>query len=98
MLKKISKGTLLYIGFMCFLFVVIASVLYNQHKERLIYDNQIAELQDQIADANKYTQELKERSKYKESDEYLEKMARKQLKMVKPNEIVFIDENSNSNK
>lgn len=91
--KKMSKEIFFYMLFILILCCIIFGVLYNQHRVRLTYANQIAELQEQIDQANKYTEELNAKSKYKESDEYLEEIARKQLKMVKPNEIVFIDEN-----
>lgn len=41
---------------------------------------------------------IEEKLKYTDSLEYIEKMAREELKMVKPDEIIIIDTNKNKDK
>lgn len=78
---------------MAILFAVFFVVALNQYKIKMDNNNQIKELKEQITYASKYSEELKEENDYKESDRYIEKIAREQLGMVKPNEIIFIEQN-----
>ena len=71
--------------------IVFAVVGVNQYEKQLSYKNQIDELKIEISQAKSRSEELKSQSEYKESDEYLEKLARERLGMVKPNEIIYYD-------
>ena len=50
---------------------------------------QAAELQDQLDDAKREYNKLEEREKYMKTDDYVEDVARSQLGLVYPDEIVI---------
>ncbi len=77
---------------MFILFMFFFIIILNQYKIIMNNDDQIKMLNKQIADATKFREELTAQSEYKESDEYIEKIAR-EYGMVKPNEIIFIEQN-----
>ncbi|MFA5524702.1 MAG: septum formation initiator family protein [Tissierellales bacterium] len=81
--------------------IILALALYlgitylNQQKminalksERLQKQQEKQELDNEIED-------IEEKLKYTDSLEYIEKMAREELKMVKPDEIIIIDRDRN---
>jgi cell division protein FtsB len=59
-------------------------------KEKLEEENQVAQLEKEI-------KELNEEIKDKDSLEFVEKVAREDLRMVKPREIIYIDKNKDKN-
>ena len=61
------------------------------------YKNQIVSLKEEIKNTDKEIKELKESKKKLDNDEYIEDIARNKLKMVKPNEIIYVDINRGSN-
>lgn len=64
-------------------------------QEQIIRDksNQIASVNQKIEDEKSKTEELKKQKDQVNSPEYIEKIARDQLGMVKPDEKVFVDVN-----
>lgn len=62
------------------------SMMQNLTKKRLIEEQEIARLEKEI-------EELNEEIKNKESLMFVEKVAREDLRMVKPREIIYIDKN-----
>lgn len=89
-----------------FLFIVFvmyfAFTAFNQYEMLLDLNGQIDEKQLLKADAEKEVSELKQDvEKLKDEEalmEIVEKIARDQYKMVKPNETIYIDKNRNDNK
>ncbi|WGX76387.1 septum formation initiator family protein [Paraclostridium bifermentans] len=61
------------------------------------YNNEIASLKKEIKDTEKEIKGLKESKKSLDDDKYVEDIARNRLKMVKPNEIIYVDINRGSN-
>ena len=57
------------------------------------YNEKIQQLNEEIDAANKKNEDLKYQTEYKNSNEYIEKIARDKLGMVKNNEIIFYDNN-----
>lgn len=61
------------------------------------YNNEIAYLKKEIKDTEKEIEDLKESKKSLDDDKYIEDIARNRLKMVKSNEIIYVDINRGSN-
>ncbi|MGL5750421.1 MAG: cell division protein FtsL [Paraclostridium sp.] len=61
------------------------------------YNNEITQLNTQIKSVEKEINDLKDEKKNLSEDEYIQDIARNRLKMVKPNEIIYIDINKGSN-
>lgn len=89
---KTKKGILLYSIIMSVIIISLSVYVYRLHLHNLAMDREIAALELDIENAKADSEELKNQAKYRESDEYLEEAARKQLGMVKPNEKIFIEQ------
>lgn len=74
----------------CIAFYVLLT-LYDQHKEMRNLKQQEAVYQQKIEKAQKEVSELEGQLDNIDSDEYIEKVAREQLKMIKKDEMIFID-------
>ncbi|MFZ5966663.1 MAG: FtsB family cell division protein [Bacillota bacterium] len=88
--RRKRKNRLVYIllfliGFYALFTVVDQQIrLYKLSKQEEAYKNKIAELKQTVA-------QLEDELNQGDSPEYIEKIAREQLKMVKPNEMIYID-------
>lgn len=88
---------------MFLIFVIyFAFTAFNQYEMLLDLNSQIKEKEAIKAEAEKEALELKsDVEKLSEEEtlmEIIEKIARDQYKMVKPNETIYIDKNKNDNK
>ena len=99
--KKKNKLNILNLFFAIFV-LYFAYTAFNQTQMIDALDIQIAEKSAEKAEAEKEAQKLKQDvEKINNDDDLLnlvEEVARDQYKMVKPNEIIYIDKNRNSNK
>ena len=91
------------INFLFLIFVIyFAFTAFNQYEMLLDLNSQIKEKEAIKAEAEKEALELKsDVEKLSEEEtliEIIEKIARDQYKMVKPNETIYIDKNKNDNK
>ncbi|HPB79419.1 MAG TPA: septum formation initiator family protein [Sedimentibacter sp.] len=91
------------INFLFLIFVIyFAFTAFNQYEMLLDLNGQIKEKEAIKAEAEKEALELKsDVEKLSEEEtlmEIIEKIARDQYKMVKPNETIYIDKNKNDNK
>lgn len=87
--KKIKIGHLFVLALVVYLgitFINQQSAIKTLEKEKLQKQQEIEKLNSEIED-------IEEKLKYTDSLEYIEKMAREELKMVKPDEIIIIDTN-----
>ena len=100
-LKKKRKFNVINFLFLVFV-MYFAFTAFNQYKMLLDLNDQIAEREMLKADTEKEALELKSDVEKLSEDETLmeiiEKIARDQYKMVKPNETIYIDKNKNDNK
>lgn len=75
--------------------VIIATyaviTFFNQQKILNTYATNAEDLDQQIAEATEYQEQLYETKENVNSDEYIEKMAREKLDMYKSNERVYIN-------
>ena len=88
--RKTSKlGLFVIIGF----FVYFAYVFIDQQKVLYAKEIEMNSIQMKIEEEMKLNEELKKQKEMLGSDEYVEKIAREKLGMVKPGEKIFIDVN-----
>jgi cell division protein FtsL len=92
--RKIFAGqyAIVYI----FLALTVVSIGYGVVDQALKARKYKEEMKYLIAEINKVDEdikELQENKKYIDKDEYIEKIAREKLSMVKPEEIIYIDIN-----
>ncbi len=85
--KKISIPTLI----VCLIsaFFLLKGVLLQPDIEK--NKEEIAKLNAEIAEQHKKLEELEELVKIVDTDEYIEKIAREKLGLIKENELIFID-------
>jgi len=82
-----------YFFMLLFISSFFVSALYFQYQNKISLDRKINEINEKIAKQEELHEELLKESEYHDSDEYIEKIARENLGMVKANEILFIDQN-----
>jgi len=88
--KKSSRiGLLIIIG----AFIYFAFVFIDQQKLINAKKLEMQNIQNKIAEEERISGELKQRKEMINTDEYVEKVAREKLGMVKRGEKVFIDIN-----
>lgn len=73
------------------IFIYLSYIFMNQ--QRLLYAKNIelSKIEDKIAEEGKLNEVLKVEKEMIQSDEYIEKVAREKLGMVKKNERVYVD-------
>ncbi len=92
--RKIKRFKMRHVLFLLVLIYGVSTFMNQEammrelDEKRAIKDTEIEQLKSEIIDS-----ELK--LEYVHSYEYLEKLARERLGMVKPNEKIFIDKNKN---
>ena len=95
--RKKFLGQYLIVGmFLSFLLISLIGGFTTQIFKAIKYNNEIVSLKKEIKDIEKDINELKESKKSLADDKYIEYIARNRLKMVKPNEIIYIDINRGS--
>lgn len=81
------------------LLILIAVMLYflfitfDQHKILASKDEAMKNIQTKIEEEKRINEELKKQKEILDADEYIERIAREKLGMVKPGEKIFIDIN-----
>ena len=75
-------------------FVIVAITFTRQQSEINDYNDKIDEINSQITYEEKHNKELQEKNELYSSDDYIEKVARDELGLVKADEKVFVDANS----
>ena len=89
--KKFNGGKLVILVAVCF----VSIILIKQQFEINTYNNRISELKSQIEVEEKRSKDIDKKDELYASDEYIEKVARDELGLVKPDEKVFVDSGSN---
>lgn len=72
-------------------FIYVGMTLFKQQKLIIALSNEKLVKQEEIEKLNNEINDIEEKLKYTDSLEYIEKMAREELKMIMPDEIIFID-------
>jgi len=86
---KTPHNLLMIIFMVIFAFAIVFSISSNLNTYKELKSEESL-LQESIAAENEKTQKLYEEKEYYTSDDYIEVVARNQLGLIKPNEIVFI--------
>lgn len=81
-------GMIIVIGCLALLAVVVIYKAQDLNSQKQNLQVQAAELQNQLEAAKQDYKKLEEREKYMKTDEYVEDVARSQLGLVYPDEIV----------
>ncbi len=89
--KQITFRRLLKIGGLLFVCLYIAVIFVKQQICLSEYADIAKEYEDKIAEVKLEQQRLKEELDQTNTEEYLERMAREKLGLIKSNERVFVD-------
>lgn len=89
--KRRKKGIRLYHIVIAFISIYILMIVVNQNKLKQDLIIKGEEVQAEVDALQKDIEDLNEQVEKKGSIEFLEKTAREELGMVKPNEIIYID-------
>lgn len=73
----------------CLLMVILLVQGQRLNAQASANEQRMAELEQQIEDENQRTQEIGALEEYMQSDEYLEKVAKDKLGLIKDGEIIF---------
>ncbi|CEJ72243.1 septum formation initiation protein [[Clostridium] sordellii] len=88
-----------YVVVSSFLLVLLLSLVggfATQIVKTIQYNKEIAQLKSNIKNVDKEIKDLKKDKQRLDNDKYIEDIARERLKMVKSNEIIYIDINKGS--
>ena len=91
--SKRAKDNFLYVLIMGAIFAVGISILYIQYGYTLELNKQNDAVLLNIEEEKKNAEKISKQEEYRNSDEYVEEIARERLSLVKPNEILFVDIN-----
>ena len=90
--KKKKKYRVDYVRIGLIAFLIYFSISFvKQQFEINEYNVKISSVNQEIADANARIEELNERKENGNDPEFIEKVAREELGLVKPHERIFID-------
>lgn len=89
--KKSSSSKLVIFIVVCF----VSIILIKQQIEINTYNKKISELEAQIKTEEARSKEIDKKDELYATDEYIEKVARDELGLVKPDEKVFVDSGNN---
>lgn len=81
----------------CFLFIYIGLILWNQRKLMKNLQSKRHEVLGEVQTLEKEIEDLNKEIENSDSLQFVEKVARDELGMVKPREIIYIDKNKNKN-
>jgi cell division protein FtsL len=84
---KTSIGLLILLA----IFLYLSYIAVNQQRIINAKNLELTRLEEKIAEEKKTYEELQKQSEMIQSDEYIEKIAREKLGMVKKNERVYVD-------
>ena len=95
--KKRTKTNMAYSVCMAFITVVFVISLFAQYQVKLDLNAQEKDVKVQLSQQEKIKKRLTNEADNQDSPEVIEKIAREKLNMVKPNAIVFVDDNQDEN-
>lgn len=89
-----NKAAMLGIsGVVCMLLVILLLEGRSLQDRIQVNEDKKAQLEDQLASEEARTGEIEELQEYMQSDEYIEKIAKEKIGLVKDNEIIFKENN-----
>ena len=94
--KKFLGQYVVVSSFLLVLLLSLAGGFATQIVKTIQYNKEIAQLKSNIKNVDKEIKDLKKDKQRLDNDKYIEDIARERLKMVKSNEIIYIDINKGS--
>lgn len=96
--RRVKKQSNKLVGFAIILVVVTLVIFFGTRSKDIKAKNledskKIEQLQGQLEEQEQREQELEEYSKYVNTKQFIEKMAREKLGLVYPDELIFTGEN-----
>lgn len=91
--KKVKRGFRFLNIAIGFIFIYIMAIFWNQNSLMKDLETKKQEVQTEVDNIKNEIKELEEEIKDSESLQFVEKVAREDLGMVKPREIIYIDKN-----
>jgi len=98
MKSKTKKRFKISYFFILILVVYLGITFFKQQSMIKALEIEKAQKQKEIEKLNSEIADIEEKLEYSDSLEYIEKMAREELKMVKPDEMIFVDINKSKEK
>lgn len=95
--KKTKRGLKLIHLFIGFIFIYVTAIFWNQNSLMKDLQTRKGEIQTEVDSIKNEIEDLEEEMKDSESLQFVEKVAREDLGMVKPREIIYIDKNKKKN-
>ncbi len=96
--KKSSRLNLIWSLSMFFIITVFVFALYYQYSIHITLREQKQDVEVAIAEAKAESAALNKQYENQNSPEFIEKIAREELNMVYPSELVYINKNSDEGK
>lgn len=95
-----SKNKKVKLRYVVLFAIVIYSIISVVNQRMLVRDLELKkqQLKEEIVALEEDVKNLDETIKNSDSSEFIEKVAREDLGMVKPNEIIYVDKNKKNNK
>ena len=94
--KKFLGQYVVVSSFLLALLLSLVGGFATQIVKTIQYNKEIAQLKSNIKNVDKEIKDLKKDKQRLDNDKYIEDIARERLKMVKSNEIIYIDINKGS--
>lgn len=94
--KKFLEQYVVVSSFLLVLLLSLVGGFATQIVKTIQYNKEIAQLKSNIKNVDKEIKDLKKDKQRLDNDKYIEDIARERLKMVKSNEIIYIDINKGS--
>ncbi len=94
--SKKNTANIIYRISMAVMSVIFVIAIVHQYFISIDLKKQEAELLAEISREEAVGKALKNQQDNQDSPEFIEKIAREKLNMVKPNEIVYVDKNKNT--
>ena len=89
--NKQKNNIKLYVFSMLVLMLMLTGTYYVECNKVKHLDSDIKQLKEEIEAEKSKTKSLNDMIQNRDSNEFIEKMAREQLGYVKPNEIIYVD-------
>lgn len=94
--KTVSKK-IVYAAVVTAVALYFVSTVVSQQISLSKQNKQIEELENKISEAQKESEDLKNQVDNLNNPEYIEKVARERLGLIRPNERIFVDSNKSEN-
>ncbi len=90
--KRARRWLWLYLLVWLFTVVMFSGVIFMQVSDYNNFRQELARSEAELENETQIQEDLRDEMVYNDSDAYIEKIAREQLGLVKPDEILFVNE------